>query len=234
MQVSLALALTGFVVSAEADPASAVRIANRHRPALIIIAAPIPDRISGVLRTLASGHPPHLVVILTGSGASSDVIAALRSGARGYLPDTIAPAGLSRALRCVLAGEIALPRHVVTAIVEQMKLDFGDGAGRRLSPLTLRELQVLGLLREGLPNEEIAQRLSIAPATVRSHVSAIRRKLRAPESRRRRGLRRAQSRTAQLPGSISSSQRRPTWPHHTRMWRFLHAPWGPLPFFYSS
>lgn len=179
LQVSLALAVAGFVVSAEADPASAVEMANRHRPALTVVVLPCPGHASGLLRALASGQSHHLVVIVTPSRAASDVIAALRSGARGYLSDTIGPAGLSRALRCVLAGEIVLPRQLVTVVIEDMRRNFGNGTGTTLSPLTMRELQVLALRREGLSNQEIAQRMCIAPVTVRSHVSAIRRKLNA-------------------------------------------------------
>ncbi len=178
-QVSLALAAAGFVVSAYADATSALEIAARHRLTLTIVVLSRPGQASGLLRALASSQSGSPVVVMTPSRAPSDVVAALRSGARGYLPDTISPAGLSRALRCVLAGEIALPRQLVTSLVEEMRRDFGNGSEATLSPLTMRELQVLALRREGLSNKEIAQRLCIAPATVRSHVSAICRKLTA-------------------------------------------------------
>ncbi len=176
-QLPLALATAGFVVSACVDATSAVETAARHRFALTIVVLPRPGQASGLLRALARSQSGSPVVVVTPSRAPSDVVAALRSGARGYLPEAINPAGLSRALRCVLAGEIALPRQFVTALVEEMRRNFGNGSEATLSPLTMRELQVLALQREGLSNQEIAQRLCIAPATVRSHVSAIRRKL---------------------------------------------------------
>lgn len=226
-QVCLALATAGFVVSAQADAASAVEIADRHQLALTIVVLRRPGQASSLLRALTSSKSGSPVVVVTPSRAPSDVIAALRSGARGYLPDGTSPAGLSRALRCVLAGEIALPRQLVTALVEEMRRNFGDGSGATLSPLTMRELQVLALRREGLSNREIAQRLCIAPVTVRSHVSAIRRKL---DIHGRRPLRvhERRSHTVRLwtPGS---ARLWPTAEPDCPAWRFLHARSGPWP-----
>lgn len=179
VEMSLALMAVGFPVAA-ADPNCAVQIVDRQRPDLTVVVAPSPPRVHELLRALASRPAPHRVVIVTSSQAPSEVIAALRAGVRGYLPSTIDPAGLARALRSVLAGEIALSRQLVTALIEEMRLNFGDGADATLSPLTMRELQVLALLREGSSNGEIADRLGIAAVTVRRHVSAIRRKLGGP------------------------------------------------------
>lgn len=64
-----------------------------------------------------------------------------------------------------------------------MRRNFGDGTGTMLSPLTLRELQVLTLQRDGLSTQEIADRLGIAAVTVRRHASAVRTKLHGPAPR---------------------------------------------------
>lgn len=226
-QASLALAAAGFVVSAQADPASAVEIAGRHRLALTIVVLPRPGHASGLLRALASSQSGPPVVILTPSRAPSDVIAALRSGARGYLPDTISPAGLSRALRCVLDGEIALSRQLVTAIVEEMRRNFGNGTDTTLSPLTMRELQVLALRREGLSNQEIARRLCIAPVTVRSHVSAIRHKLNPHGRRSLRARERDRGPFGRMPPG--SARAWPAAEPGCSAWVFLHARSGPWP-----
>jgi len=85
----------------------------------------------------------------------------------------------------VLEGRTALPPELVTRLVDE----FRDSAPRRRAllgqaggvQLTSREWQVLDLLRQGLGTGEIARRLFVSPATVRSHVAAVLRKLRVPD-----------------------------------------------------
>jgi DNA-binding NarL/FixJ family response regulator len=175
--VRLALAGSEFVVSADVDQHVAVGVAAELRPDLTLLVTAEPSGTAALVHDLATGRAGQTVVVITSSCKPSDVIATLRSGARGYLPDTIDSEGLARSLRCVLAGEIAVSRQLVTRVIDRMRLAFGDGPSTALSPLTPRQLQVLGLLREGLSNREIADRLCISQVTVRSHVRSIRRRV---------------------------------------------------------
>ena len=109
-----------------------------------------------------------------------ELFAVLRAGAAGYLPSGMDPQRLSHTLSRVLDGEVAIPRALVARLVEE----FRDGLPQRRSlllgeptQLTSREWQVLDLLRDGHSTSEIAQRLVLAPVTVRTHINAIVHKL---------------------------------------------------------
>jgi DNA-binding NarL/FixJ family response regulator len=128
--------------------------------------------------------PETAVVMLTVSRTDSDLFDALRAGASGYLLKDIDPARLPLALHGVLEGEAALPRHLVALLIEEFRERKRRRRiplrGRRSAELTDREWEVLELMRQGASTEEIASRLFISPVTVRTHVSAILRKLHVP------------------------------------------------------
>ena len=96
----------------------------------------------------------------------------------------IDPGRLPLALRGVLDGEAALPRQLVALLIEEFRERRRRRRiplrGRRSAELTDREWEVLQLMRQGAHTEEIAARLFISPVTVRTHVSAILRKLQVP------------------------------------------------------
>jgi DNA-binding NarL/FixJ family response regulator len=124
--------------------------------------------------------PETTVVMFTASRTDADLFDSLRAGADGYLLKDIDPSRLGVTLRAALRGEAALPRRLVSRLIEE----FRARGGRRLRlasgahvELTGRELEVLGLMREGLTTAAMAARLFIAEATVRSHIAAIVHKL---------------------------------------------------------
>jgi DNA-binding NarL/FixJ family response regulator len=125
--------------------------------------------------------PETRVVMLTISDDDDDLFAALRAGAVGYLLKDIDPSRLPLALRGVLDGEAALPRRLVALLIEEFRERRRRRriplVGRRSVELTDREWEVLELMRLGLSTEQIAERLFITPVTVRTHVSAILKKL---------------------------------------------------------
>jgi DNA-binding NarL/FixJ family response regulator len=118
--------------------------------------------------------------MFTRSRTDADLFDSIRAGADGYLLKDIDPSRLGVTLRAALRGEAALPRHLVSRLIEE----FRGRGGRRLRlasgahvELTGRELEVLELMREGLTTAAMAARLFIAEATVRSHIAAIVHKL---------------------------------------------------------
>jgi len=123
--------------------------------------------------------------MLTVSRTDEDLVAALRAGVSGYPLKDMPFEGLGDELASVLDGRVALPPELVGRLVAE----FRDSAPRRRAllggpsgvQLTSREWQVLHLLRQGLATSEIARRLFVSPATVRSHVAAVLRKLRVPD-----------------------------------------------------
>jgi DNA-binding NarL/FixJ family response regulator len=117
------------------------------------------------------------VLVLTVSDEEPDLYAALRVGAAGYLTKDMPPAELIEAVLAIARGE---PR-IAPAMASRMLVDLGRppaAAPDPLDTLSARERDVLELLAEGLRNREIADRLVIGEATVKTHVRHVLEKLR--------------------------------------------------------
>jgi DNA-binding NarL/FixJ family response regulator len=176
-----------FVVCEEAaDAAAAIAGALRHRPDLCLVDLQMPGGGLSACWEIVSRLPETKVVMLTVSEERDDLFGALRAGAAGYLLKDIDPRRLPHALRDVVAGKPAIPRTLVGRMIEEFR--SGDPRRRAITPtpelrsrLTSREWQVLDLMRRDLATAQIARRLSLSTATVRSHRAAILRKLRASD-----------------------------------------------------
>ena len=176
----------GFVVCAEAaDAPAAVAAAIRERPDVCLLDIQMPGNGTFAAREICARVPGTAVVMLTVSRSDDDLFDALRAGASGYLLKDMDAERLPIVLKGVLKGEAALPRTLVARLVDE----FRERGRRRRVPLradrgallTRREWDVLELMRAGLTTAQISARLFIAPATVRSHVASILRKLGAPD-----------------------------------------------------
>jgi DNA-binding NarL/FixJ family response regulator len=183
--VKAALERDGFVVCAQAaDARAAIEAARSERPDVCLLDIHMPGDGIYAAETIASELPGAAVVMLTVSRTDSDLFNALRAGASGYLLKDIDPGRLPLALRGVLEGEAALPRRLVALLIEEFRERKRRRriplVGRRGVELTDREWEVLELMKQGLSTEEIASRLFISPVTVRTHVSAILKKLHVP------------------------------------------------------
>lgn len=177
MGVRMALEDDGFEVVAEAATApAAVTAALEHRPDVVLLDVHMPGGGITAATTLSVELPDAAVVMLTVSRDDNDLFEALRSGARGYLLKDIDPDRLGAALRGVLDGEAALPRNLVARLVEEFRGRKG-GLAKPEASLSSREWQVMDGLTRGLSTNEIAQELYVAPVTVRTHVSAVLKKL---------------------------------------------------------
>jgi DNA-binding NarL/FixJ family response regulator len=178
---------SGFSICAEvADGAAAVQAAVRERPELCLLDIGMPDGTIAATREITSRLPETKVVIVTGSPEDDYLFDALRAGAAGFLSREAVAAqrSLRRALAAVLRGEAVIPRGLVTRLVAE----FRDHGPRRRAlvtdnghDLTSREWEVLDLLRQGLSTREVAERLFVSRATVRSHAASVMRKLDLPD-----------------------------------------------------
>jgi DNA-binding NarL/FixJ family response regulator len=175
-----------FVVCAEAaDAPGAVRAAIEEGPDLCVLDIRMPGSGVAAAWEITSRLPLTHVVMLTVSRDDRDLFAALRAGATGYLLKDVDPGRLAEELRSALDGEAVIPRGLVTRLVAE----FRDRSPRRRRivagpdepALTSREWEILDLLRGGATTAGIADALTISPATVRSHVAGILRKLRVPD-----------------------------------------------------
>jgi two-component system, NarL family, nitrate/nitrite response regulator NarL len=173
------------VVAVAADAAEAVSAAVRERPDVALLDMRMPGSGAAAAWEITARLPATRVVMLTISRSDDDLFAALRAGVSGYLLKDMPFDAIGDELAAVLDGRVALPEELVARLVEE----FRDSAPRRRAvlgrragaQLTSREWEVLDLLRQGLTTGEIARRLFVSPATVRSHVAAVLRKLRVPD-----------------------------------------------------
>lgn len=186
--VRLALENGGFSVCAEVgDAASAVEVAVRLRPTVCLLDIHMPGNGIAAADEIGRRVPEAAVVMLTVSQGDEDLFDALEAGAIGYLLKDTSPLRLPDALRAVLRGEAALPPHLVTKVVSEFRQRRRRRRvplpGRKPVDLTDREREVLAMMRDGLTTAEMAERLFVAPVTVRTHIAAILRKLRVPDRR---------------------------------------------------
>ena len=181
-----ALELGGFVVVREVYTGlEAVQAAVEERPDVCLLDIYMPGDGIAAARAITAQVPGTAVVMLTVSAQDEDLLAAIRAGASGYLLKTMDARRLPLALHGVLRGEAAIPRVLVARLLDEVR----ERAGRRQIPflrdrtiqLTPREWQVLELMSQELPTQEIAARLGISTVTVRRHVSQLLRKLDAPD-----------------------------------------------------
>ena len=183
--VRLALERAGFIICAEAWTADrAVELAVQERPDICLLDIHMPGSGIAAAGAIAERLPATSIVMLTVSQDDDDLFAALRAGASGYLLKTTDPERLPHALEGVLRGEAALPRALVSRVVVEFRRRQQQGrrageAGFR--NLTSREWEVLELLGEGHTTAEIAEKLFVSSATVRTHVASTLRKLSAPD-----------------------------------------------------
>ena len=178
--VRIALERGGFKVCAEAaDADAAIDAAERELPDICLLDIQMPGSGIHAAEEIGKRVPDSAIVMLTVSRIDTDLFDALRAGATGYLLKDIDPTRLPLVLRRVLDGEAALPRHLVALVIDEFR-ERGRRRPllkRRGVVLTDREWEVLELMSQGLTTFEIADRLFIEPVTVRTHVSAILKKL---------------------------------------------------------
>jgi DNA-binding NarL/FixJ family response regulator len=160
------------LVGTAADGEEAVALAAARDPDVVLMDLRMPrcDGIEAIRRLAARGERPRTIALTTYADDAS-VLGALRAGARGYLTKDAGAEEIRAAVEAVARGEAALDpavqRHVVAALAEP------EGAGELPDGLTPREAEVLALIAGGLTNAEIAERLVVSAATVKSHVNHI-------------------------------------------------------------
>lgn len=173
-RVGIRMALDGEVsVCAEADDAEqAIRAAMREQPDVCLIGAEIAGDGQVAIRGICRAAPHSAVVVLAAEPDAQDLLDCVRAGAVGYVPGTVDASALRRIVGAVSANEAAIPRAMVLELLMELRSSGSGGDG-----LTSRESEVLGMLRRGYSTAEVAQRLKIAPVTVRRHISELVHKL---------------------------------------------------------
>ena len=168
------------VVGSVADGEEAVALARGLRPDVVLMDLRMP-RCDGVqaTRRLREQAPRVKVIVLTTYADDKSVLDALRAGARGYLTKDAGAEEIRRALEQVASDQVAIEpavqHHLVEAITAapQPALTAARSAALLPGGLTPREAEVLALVADGLSNTEIAARLVVSEATVKTHISHL-------------------------------------------------------------
>jgi DNA-binding NarL/FixJ family response regulator len=168
------------VVGEAGDGAEAVDLVGEHEPDVVLMDVRMPnmDGIEATRRIVAAGSPTR-IIILTTHDVDEYVFAALRAGASGFLLKDVRPAELVDAIRVVARGDALLAPTVTRRLLDRFAGDLSEPTppAGDLDELTDREAEVLRLVALALSNSEIATRLVLTEATVKTHVSSVLRKL---------------------------------------------------------
>ncbi len=182
-----ALVRAGFRMILEVDPelrivaeandgAQAVEASRRTRPDVVLmdIRMPVMDGLEATRQLMRLSEPPR-VLVLTTYDRDEYVFDALQLGASGFLLKDVAPEDLLAGIRTIASGDSLLAPSVTRRLIEAFVRDHPDPREppSGLSDLTVRELEILGLMARGLSNAEIAEQLFVSGATIKTHVARV-------------------------------------------------------------
>jgi two-component system nitrate/nitrite response regulator NarL len=150
-----------------------LRAIRERNPDIAVLDIVMPD-MGGldVIGQIAREKLPTKVIFLTANATDAHILAIIEHGARGFLMKDAAIGELATCIRAVANGERYLPPEIVTAAVER-EIGRRAVAEQFARVLSGREREVLLLIAEGLPNKEVARRLSLSDGTVRIHMHNI-------------------------------------------------------------
>ncbi len=176
----------GFeVVGGAATGREAVSMARQRRADVVLMDIRMPD-LDGIEATRLITADENLagvrVLILTTFELDQNVLLALRAGASGFLGKGAAPAELLAAIRTVAAGDALLSPRATQALISHYLAapdQEQNAAPQSMALLTERERELVGLVAQGLSNDEIARGLFLSPLTVKTHVNRAMMKLHA-------------------------------------------------------
>lgn len=177
------------VVGEAANGREALVLCSRVSPDLVMMDVRMPE-MDGLeaTREIKKKHPRISVLILTMHENPNYLLEAIKAGAAGYVLKDAPQHEIATAIRQVLAGESPLDKELAARLLRRLAAEEGERAGSSrdirgrpegpyVEPLTPREQEVLGLLKLGHTNREVARELVISPGTAKNHVEHIIQKL---------------------------------------------------------
>jgi DNA-binding NarL/FixJ family response regulator len=168
------------VVADVADVSRAAKAAELYDAALVLVDSEIPGGCVLAVRRIDERAPGAAVLVVASELDHEALLAAVRAGAAGFVPETLGASGLVRAVEVALRGDAVIPRAGVVALIDQLKgpaqeQTSVDGFALQL---TRREADVIARQREGMTTKQIAYELDLSDITVRRHLSSVARKVR--------------------------------------------------------
>ena len=166
------------VVGEAGSAAEALELVQETNPSIVILDIRLPD-MSGIelARLLRKQRPDLKILVLTAYDFDQYVRALARTGIDGYLLKDAPQEALVQAIREIGLGGVVLPPHIASKVMRGYASSSRDVTERPAWELTIREIEILELLYEGLRNAQIAERLRISTRTVENHVGSIMGKL---------------------------------------------------------
>lgn len=163
-----------IVVGEAADGESAVELAHRFKPNVVILDVNMP-RLNGIeaTRRIRECSPASKILILSAYDYDQYVFALLEAGASGYLLKDVSCQELIRSIYSVARGEPVLYPSVALKVMQKFSRSNKCEGGNNADTLTNRELEVLFMVANGLRNQEIAKRLHVSKRTVEAHLASI-------------------------------------------------------------
>jgi DNA-binding NarL/FixJ family response regulator len=156
----------------------ALELASQLEPDVVLmdIRMPTLDGVEATRRLVDSGSRARILVLTT-FDLDEYVYAAVNAGASGFLLKDVQPEQLVDAIRVVAAGNSLFGPAATQRLLDRFAPPPSDTAATKLDQLTDREREILKLIAQGRSNAELAKQLFLSEATVKTHVSAILRKL---------------------------------------------------------
>jgi DNA-binding NarL/FixJ family response regulator len=175
------LARAGFQVAADvADVSRAAKAAELYGAGLVLLDSEIPGGCVLAVRRIGERAPGAAVLVVAPRLDQEALLASVRAGADGFIPETLGANSLVRAVEVALTGASVIPRAGVGTLIDQLRGGTKeqtsiDGLELRL---TRREADVIVRRREGMTTKEIAYELDLSDITVRRHLSSVAKKAR--------------------------------------------------------
>jgi DNA-binding NarL/FixJ family response regulator len=171
----------GLEVAADvADAARAAKAAELYGPGLVLLDFEVEGGFVLAVRRIVERAPGTAVLVIAPELDRERLLAAVRAGAAGFVPETLGASGLARAVEVALQGDSVIPRAGVSTLIEQVRGGTQEQTSVDGLPLQLtrREADVMSRSREGMTPKEIAHELDLSDVTVRRHLSSVARKAR--------------------------------------------------------
>jgi two-component system, NarL family, nitrate/nitrite response regulator NarL len=164
------------VVGAAADAASAADALHQVRAEIVLLDMAAPDAFQAIQQLRAVPDAPKLVALAVPND-EGDLLACAEAGVSGYVTRDDSLETMVAAIACVARGELLTTPRIAAALFERLFVLHTDDRSERAARLTRRELEIVGLIADGLSNKAIARQLTIEVATVKNHVHNILEKL---------------------------------------------------------
>lgn len=166
------------IVGDASEVRSAIEMIRERQPDLVLVDVHMPAGGGrAVIEGVQATHPDIKFLAISASDAPKDVVATVRSGARGYVTKTVSPADLADAIRRVMEGDAVFSPKLAGFVLDAFSSLQVKNLDPDLDKLTKREREVLQHIARGYTYREVGEQLFISAKTVENHMSAVLRKL---------------------------------------------------------